>query len=319
MLNFSISGLYPAEYLNLLMELNKSATCILSKHELPQNTDIIKKSYIPASKVVQIMQDIWVESNFDITLGMRAAENISITSFGSFGQAFLSCSDLGNSVHFIYKYWQLVGRGINIQLITNKDKICLLFESDPVFESYLSQWFIESAIFTILKTFKSLSNEIASQINVNLMFEKHNILDLFSSTQINFNAIENSIIISKNMLSYKFPFSNSFAYNNYIKDCQIQVNLLKDSLPIDTLIWDFLKLHTRTLRRKLSHLGKNYTDLINSRKKLDSIDLLLNTNLKLKNISDLLGYCDESNFSHAFRKWTGKSPSSFRKKEGINV
>ena len=45
---------------------------------------------------------------------------------------------------------------------------------------------------------------------------------------------------------------------------------------------------------------------------LQTIQLLRYTNQSVSEIAYELGYADLSNFSRAFRKWTGKSASEFR-------
>ena len=41
-------------------------------------------------------------------------------------------------------------------------------------------------------------------------------------------------------------------------------------------------------------------------------EYLGNTNLPMEEISVLLGYTESGNFSHAFRRWSGESPSVWR-------
>ena len=44
-------------------------------------------------------------------------------------------------------------------------------------------------------------------------------------------------------------------------------------------------------------------------------DLLGSTGMNLSQIADALGYADAANFTRAFKRWTGLSPSHFRARE----
>jgi AraC-like DNA-binding protein len=43
--------------------------------------------------------------------------------------------------------------------------------------------------------------------------------------------------------------------------------------------------------------------------------MLMDATLSLEAIASLLGYSDLSNFSHAFKRWTGHSPGAFRRQQ----
>ena len=45
----------------------------------------------------------------------------------------------------------------------------------------------------------------------------------------------------------------------------------------------------------------------------NATSLLSRTDYTLEQIADELGYSDVANFSRAFKRWSGRSPSSWRK------
>ena len=76
-----------------------------------------------------------------------------------------------------------------------------------------------------------------------------------------------------------------------------------------------LAMSTRTLRRRLQEAGTSFRKVLNEVREALAMDYLRNTELSIDEIAFLLGYSEASNFRHAFKTWTGKSPSSFRKHE----
>lgn len=69
---------------------------------------------------------------------------------------------------------------------------------------------------------------------------------------------------------------------------------------------------SRTLKRRLADRDTTYREIVESVLKDRAIQLLRYTNQSISEIAYELGYADLSNFSRAFRKWTGKSASEFR-------
>ena len=69
---------------------------------------------------------------------------------------------------------------------------------------------------------------------------------------------------------------------------------------------------SRTLKRRLTDRDTTYRELVEDVLKDRAIQLLRYTNRSVSEIAYELGYADLSNFSRAFRKWTGKSASAFR-------
>lgn len=69
---------------------------------------------------------------------------------------------------------------------------------------------------------------------------------------------------------------------------------------------------SRTLKRRLADRETTYREIMEEVLKDRAIQLLRYTNQSVSEIAYELGYADLSNFSRAFRKWTGKSASEFR-------
>jgi AraC-like DNA-binding protein len=73
-------------------------------------------------------------------------------------------------------------------------------------------------------------------------------------------------------------------------------------------------LHTssRTLKRRLQEEGGNYRDLVDAELQQRACRLLSDTRLGVSEVAYQLGYNDVSNFSRAFRRWTGQTPREWR-------
>lgn len=74
-----------------------------------------------------------------------------------------------------------------------------------------------------------------------------------------------------------------------------------------------LHMTPRTLRRKLEAEGTSYLQLLADLRRSLAIDYLKHTALSTEDIAEALGFSDAASFRHAFRRWTLKSPSEFRR------
>ncbi len=78
------------------------------------------------------------------------------------------------------------------------------------------------------------------------------------------------------------------------------------------LISEIMDVAPRTLQRRLSGEDKTLSGIVDQWRMKTSIHLLENTNLMVKEISERVGYSDDSNFERAFRRWTQTTPKRFR-------
>ena len=66
------------------------------------------------------------------------------------------------------------------------------------------------------------------------------------------------------------------------------------------------------MRRRLTEEGTSFQDVLDEVRFGLATEYLVETLLPLQEISALLGYSEPGNFTHAFKRWSGKAPSDFR-------
>ncbi|MBK6569785.1 AraC family transcriptional regulator ligand-binding domain-containing protein [Candidatus Aalborgicola defluviihabitans] len=77
-----------------------------------------------------------------------------------------------------------------------------------------------------------------------------------------------------------------------------------------------LNLTQRTLQRKLSATGTSFQQVRDQTRQELALSYLGQRDLSLTDIAFLLGYQDQSAFTHAFKEWTGGTPGGYRDKLG---
>lgn len=76
---------------------------------------------------------------------------------------------------------------------------------------------------------------------------------------------------------------------------------------------DELNLSKRTLQRRLQQQSVNFAELRDQVRYHHSIDYLVKNRKSIDAISVALDFSDRTSFTNAFKRWTGMSPSTFRK------
>lgn len=76
---------------------------------------------------------------------------------------------------------------------------------------------------------------------------------------------------------------------------------------------DDLNLSKRTLQRRLQQHAINFADLRDQVRFHHAISYLIHQELSIDSISTALDFSDRTSFTNAFKRWTGLSPSTFRK------
>lgn len=89
-------------------------------------------------------------------------------------------------------------------------------------------------------------------------------------------------------------------------------SLLKEGYPPIHQVSKAAEMSLRSFQRQLAKDNLNYSRLVEQVRYETAICLLQDPTLKLIEIALELGYADAANFTRAFKRWTGMSPSQFR-------
>jgi AraC-like DNA-binding protein len=80
-----------------------------------------------------------------------------------------------------------------------------------------------------------------------------------------------------------------------------------------------MNLSERSLRRRLAGESTSYRQILDQVRETLARAYLSDTDLRVEDIAERLGYSDAANFSHAFRRWTGTAPGRYRSRPGLSA
>jgi AraC-like DNA-binding protein len=90
------------------------------------------------------------------------------------------------------------------------------------------------------------------------------------------------------------------------------VELLPSGDASEQAVADALHMSLRSLQRKLKAEGTSYKALLDSTRRDLAVQYVRSSRMSINEITYLLGFSEPGNFSRAFKRWTGTSPSQFR-------
>ncbi len=155
-------------------------------------------------------------------------------------------------------------------------------------------------------------------------------IEVFSQVQVCFNQPNNAIGFTKSLLS--LPLKQSVSHHLSCQPQDYEVwrfsapatdligslhQLIRAHLPDGglhvTLAAEAAGLSSRSLQRRLAENGLSYSRLIDQVRFSLALDLLKNPSIQLIDVALELGYTEPATFTRSFRRWTGTSPSEFRR------
>ncbi len=80
-----------------------------------------------------------------------------------------------------------------------------------------------------------------------------------------------------------------------------------------------LAMSARTLSRRLADEGTTYEEVVDHLRRSLALQYVTERSIQLSQIAWLLGYEGPASFNHAFRRWTGRSPSKARNEKPLSA
>lgn len=94
---------------------------------------------------------------------------------------------------------------------------------------------------------------------------------------------------------------------------RVLLETMYDEIPSLAAVANRLNISPSTLKRRLQQEGTTFQQQLDDVRRTMAMRLLCNPAMSVEQVTRTLGYSDAANFTRAFRKWTGLSPSAWRK------
>jgi AraC-like DNA-binding protein len=257
---------------------------------------------------------------------------VRATTFYALGVAFLTCETLAESLETLCRYYRVIATvplELNLKIGAKVSHLEIAY-IDPAYP--LSPIPFDSFIASIVGLCRLARTPEFNPVEVRLGFpDNHRGGDyeaLFKAPVI-FNANKNALVVATAALNAPLPgrsadmlHASDRILDNYLaalKPDEVSTEVRKLLLTLlptgnanQELVSKRLHMSRSTLHRRLREENTNYKELLDDTRRSLAIEYVREGEYALGYIAFLLGFSDQSNFSRAFRRWTGLSPKAYR-------
>lgn len=285
---------------------------------------------ISANDYVNLL-NVGAELARDPHFGLHVGERTKLGTYSVYGLILLSCRDIGQVMQQTMRYEQLahdLGRselvldGANAEYhwlsnypAANRHLVESVFAGIRVFSTWLTGMALPSSRMQFMHPKQADDTEF---------------LRIFGAVP-EFDQPVNAVQFNAQLLTLPVPNADVGLYPVLQQHAEqllrersrsgegiaaqvhaaIIKNLAHDRVRLSSIAEE-LKLSPRTLQRKLNEAGASFQQVLDQARYALATDYLRQESLSLVDISFLLGYQEQSAFTHAFKEWAGVNPGAWR-------
>ena len=272
----------------------------------------------------------------DPQLPFRVGSSIHVSAYGMYGYAILCGTDFRRILEFAVKY-HVLAAPLGAISFAERDALGV-WTFEPALHHAIDERLYRFIVEFQISVHISLQRDVMgpsftpSEIALTYPRAKDFWLDEEAvGCPVRYEQAANQMVFDSKWLDGPPKLGNRTTYTAVEKLCdellsnltlrtgvagKIRMVLLRDmaNRPTFAAIARLLGVTTRTLRRQLHHQGVSFRQLVDELRTQVAVKYLRETIMTNEDIALALGFSDASNFRHAFRRATGKTPSEFRRK-----
>jgi AraC-like DNA-binding protein len=302
----------------------------LADFELAPEKLVNLDDLIPLELTGEFVEEIERREGIDY-FGLEVGQGTGVQDIGLYGKVLMQSLTLGDLLRKAVKNASLISPGYKPWLEPSPhDPNCVRFNSASEMESgmvvcneYSLQIFINLVRLVAGPEWRPRRVSLHSAVRNPSRFES------LSDARIEFNTRYTSFDIPKRLLQT----SVSSARNNGAKGAPTIDELEVGAPAMDLVaslrqtiqagfgartpridrVAEMARISVSTLQRHLKAEGVTFSELVDQARFEEARMILLRENRSVEDIAQHLGYTEGTNFAHAFHRWTGESPSHYRK------
>ncbi len=297
------------------------------------NLDGLRKNNarIANSKIYEVWQQAQVLCD-DPYITLKLSQNMKPCAFDTLGMALSVSQHVYDALKRLVRYAKYLNNGPDFLLSETQDEVSLLIQPNgiqiPQFNGLNSEALLGS-MFHVLQSIAGNNFKLkAIYFGHAFAYDKKPFEDYYQCP-VYFSSDRYEIVFDKKGLFCEFAFANSVltstldewieghlsTFNDELVSYKVQKYLLKH-LAYDDIdqnkVADHLNLSPRMLQRKLKEEGVSYTELLDASRQKLAFKLISDESIPLSELTFILGFTDQSNFSRAFKRWSGSTPHHYR-------
>jgi AraC-like DNA-binding protein len=268
----------------------------------------------------------------DDCLGFTMARDFDPRELGLLYYVMASSRTLGDALKRVARYSHITNEALVVQSREeNSLVISLGYAGVP---RHLDRHQIEFCEFAVLRLCRVLTGQNLVPQHFWISHHRSGInsaMARFVGTTVEFGATADEFTLNANARELPLVHADPYLNTVLLKYCEAALvdrrgnesqlrtrveNAISSLIPHGRVVVDdvarSLGMSKRTLTRKLTDEGLNFTEILQQLRRDLALRYLEDRKLHVSKIAWLLGFNDVSSFTHAYKRWTGKTPSEMR-------
>jgi AraC-like DNA-binding protein len=295
---------------------------------IPKDLSNDPLSRLPASTMTRLYRAC-VEVTNNPYFGLSVAKYVQISNLHALGYALAASSTLMDFCRRLERYFRLLSQTTKISLSEADDQVLLRFEHLVELSAETEDAFFAFLLLTMRHLYRQDFQPLRVEFHRAMPREGAGPYETLMRAPVCFAQTDGLLVFSKADLLQ--PLNGSCPELAQVND-NIVIGYLARLDKSDVIsgvtqkIIEFLPagdcsrdkvasalcMSPTTLQLKLSQRGTNFQQLLDDTRKELACSYLQQAARSVTEITFLLGFSDTSNFTRAFKRWTGQSPTDFR-------
>ena len=324
----------PAIYLHLLAELlrtigvdERALLLRVGLDPLRLNATDVRVSQAQASEFVT---RAIIESG-EPGLGIMLARELKMPLHGALGTAIMSSRTLEEALELMTRYLTLRAPHLHVSKRRGGSNAWYSVSCDMELEP-LQGFLMDAMLFGCIFMGAQVTGTIVEGSRLLRRGPEPAYFHRFSQlipVPVEYGATEDALVVPESQLGLPIRFSDDQLAASSRSQCEEALRRLTEDAgfacrvrrvietghpfpPKLARVAATLFVSERTLKRRLQEEKASFQALVDEVRLQRAGELLVNTGMNLSQIADALGYADAANFTRAFKRWTGTSPSRHR-------
>jgi len=264
-------------------------------------------------------------------LGLEAGTRYHFSAYGILGFAIVSSPNLRSALEVALRYLNLTYAYNRITAETADGEMRLLFDDSAIPED-VRQFLLERDAAAALTLQREMFSSSLVPLRLSLRGRRLAYAAQFTrlfGVEPRFGAARNELAMDAAVLDAPLPQANESSRSMAEEQCRkllaarkarsglaerVRDRILRQPghIPGMNAVAGELLLTPRTLRRRLLEEGTSYKALTDEVRETLAEELLSAARLSVEQIAERLGYAEAASFIHAFKRWKGQPPHSYR-------
>jgi AraC-like DNA-binding protein len=280
------------------------------------------------------MTKLWaaaVDETNNPCFGIEVGKIWNPTTFHALGFAWLASHSLKDALQRLARYSRIVNNSLSVSLEPHGTHLHFIMDTSEEDREvhYAAR---DAGLVAVVKMCRMLCGDSFSPVEIHVARERSScgdMLEKFVGAPITYSSEKNLTLFDRMQAEQRLATGNSelakvneevaLKYLTTVDKNSIVmlvksklIELMPEGQITEDRMADQLNMSLRTLQRRLADENTSFSDIYKSIRQELAGEFIQDSQMSMSEIAYLLGFSEQSNFTRAFRRWYGTSPSEAR-------